>query len=163
MGKGGFGRWGLAFVLLCFFIDDAGTAIGFQAEEEPFNLYEANVLINADIQDMIRRGWVTTETGGMRIIWMNNSLMVLLLHFMNWNTSFTRLWLYLAAVTKVAAGYMWWGLEPNYFTVTDFLTFKPGRATPKRCPTEIGSRRLMEGGSREPAAWSILHILFPII
>ena len=182
LGEGTMGRWGLAFVVVCHFIDDVGTGVGFQATEQPLGGFEGGVQMRKDIAHVMKNGLARTETEAMRTIWITNLGVQLLLYYLGWYSSWTRAVMYVGALKKVQAGYGWWSVRPNKFSILDFF-FGQSQRTPdrvdlakwsalqsKRAEEELFNsrlhfvderRRLVEAESVVPFAWQLLDVLFP--
>ena len=181
LGKGTMGRWGLALVLVGHFIDDCGTAIGFQATEEPQGAFEGGAQARKDIANVMKNGLASTETDAVRFFYLVNLGSHLLFYYLGWYSSFTRYLMYSGAVLKAYAGYGWWSIKPNKFGILD-LFFGQSRPTPRRCDKEKWDalqqaaldrlfrpprnfmderRRLVEADSELPYAWQLLLVVLP--
>ena len=133
VGKGNRLRWWeLAAVIIGFSIDDIGTAIGQQATEQPVLSYEANPFMVQIWDWLIASGFATTGTGAHRIIYIVFMVQLFINQYFGLMNSYGRLFYLFTAGLKVHAGYNWWSLQPNNFTVLDFLTFKSGKPHPER-------------------------------
>ena len=162
---------GLAIIYALFSIDDWGTAIGMQATEKPRLYYEGNSFMVAAWDYLIKWGLVDTYTGAMRLnhIWM--FFWILVAQFTNTMSPYFRMVVCFMAISKPLAGFMWWSAKPNQYTITDFLTFKPGRQTPERASPqarsdfneEIGydSRRRLTNVFSENTLKTVFYLLFP--
>ena len=118
--------WPLATSIL-FSIDDLGTAIGVQAEETPRNMYEANPNLVQFHYRMREWGVATTLTDSVRIFYWINQLHIWLAWQFGFMNTFYKYFLLINGAVKARAGYQWWGLKPNNYTIWDFWFFKPGR------------------------------------
>lgn len=122
----------LVLVLTAWAIDDWGTAIGIQANEVPLKLFEGNpIMVNA-WEQMKDWGIAKTDTAAMRLIYIGHLATILVAQYMGWLNPASRFFLFFAAIIKVVAGLGWWFLSPNPYSLSDFLSFKDGKATPHR-------------------------------
>ena len=133
MGKGNrYGTPALLFVLAGFLVDDVGTAIGLQAEEVPRANIEGNHFMSGAWQFLIDKGVAKTQTDAHRLIAIWLIGVILASQYFGYFNSFSRVLFIGLATLKAWAGYSWWGVKPNKYTVIDYLTFKPGRLTNER-------------------------------
>ena len=182
MGKGSRFRWyELLLVLTGITIDDMGTSIGMQAEETPRTTYEANSFMIGTWNFFKSVGLADTFTSGMRLNWIYLVSLMLAAHYFGTLNAWLRFYFILLAAFKAYAGYAWWTIKPNTFTIMDFLTFKSGRPTPERenfntlvfynathghsMETHDYRRRLAEGPESEGYLWYVkyLRVIFPSI
>jgi len=128
--------WELVFVFLGFFIDDVGTSIGLQADEYltdgGYKFNEGNPYMVDTWNFLMENKLAKTETAAHRLIYCYFTFIILMCHFNGWLSKGARFHLLFTAVIKAYAGYGWWGLKPNDFTISDFFTFKDGKPTPWR-------------------------------
>ena len=130
VGKGNqFGRFGYMAVVLLFFIDDFGTARGFQAEDDPQEMYEGNPHMSLLLDKSNELFGVTHST--MRVFFFEIQAIIFAIHKFSYATPYIRLWILLMGVSKAWGGYRWWFLEPNNFSFLE-LFYKGGRETPQR-------------------------------
>ena len=121
--------WMMVACAVGFFIDDVGTGVGMQAEEQPREAYEANEhLVNWSNKGQ-EFGLFRNHTDMLRYHFFMGLAMI----YFVWSGSLTLNpimkygFFMVQPLIKIMAGYQWWGLEPNNFTVLDFFTFKEGR------------------------------------
>jgi hypothetical protein len=127
-----FSMLGLIAVVTLFSIDDVGTSIGLQGEDKPIAMIEGNPHMVYIWDWLIRKGWAKTETAAHRIILLILIGEILLIHYFGYATPIVKSYLFLIGGVKTYAGYAWWTNKPNNFSISDFLSFKPGRPTPER-------------------------------
>ena len=127
-----YGTPALLFVLAGFLVDDVGTAIGLQAEEVPREALEGNPFMSGAWQFLIDNGVAKTQTDAHRLIAIWLIGVILASQYFGYFNSFSRVLFIALATLKAYAGYSWWGVKPNKYTVIDYLTFKPGRLTNER-------------------------------
>ena len=121
-----------AVVVLLFSVDDVGTSIGLQATETPKTGFEMNSGFCVFMEYMIINGYTATHTSGFRLVWIVNLLVLCTLQYFGLFGPLTSLYIVYTGLLKATAGYGWWGLKPNEFTIADFLLFRPGKVTPDR-------------------------------
>ena len=121
--------WMMVACAVGFFIDDVGTGVGMQGEERPRDFYEANeCLVNMSHKGQ-EWGIFRNHTDALRYHFFMGMAMI----YFVWSgrIALNPLMKYgffvFQPLTKVNAGYRWWGVKPNNFSVVDFFTFKEGR------------------------------------
>ena len=129
--RGRMNNYLFALVILLFLLDDVGTSIGFQANEKPADIFEANHGFCLFCEYMIINGYVTTHTSAFRLNALFNLLLLSTLQYFGLFGDFSTVWVLYLAVTKAMAGWPWWRM-PNNYGILDFITFNPGRVTPHR-------------------------------
>ena len=133
VGKGNrFSTYTMISVIILYLIDDMGTAIGMQAEEQPRKMYEGNPFLVTTWDYIISWGLADTYTGAHRIVTIWFLFWTVFAQYTGYATPYFRLFMMFSAFTKAVAGTPWWFTKPNNYTITDFLTFKPGKHTPER-------------------------------
>jgi hypothetical protein len=153
MGKGHrFGTAGLLFVLAGFWVDDIGTAIGLQAEEVPREMVEGNHYMSGAWQFLIDNGLAKTQTDAHRLVGIYFTVFILVAQYFGWLNSFARFSMFGVAMTKAWAGSNWWQNKPNNYTVTDYLSFKPGRLTNERLSYPMRIVFNLQKGYNDPIA-----------
>ena len=130
-------KWWFALVLLLHLVDDAGTSIGMQANENPPRYFERNKGFCIWMEYCIINGWTQSHTGAFRLVAIINVLMLSIFQYFGLFGPLTGLWISYLGFSKAMDGYMWWTASPNNFGLLDFLLFTPGRPTPHRM-TEMG-------------------------
>ena len=170
----------LIMVIGGFSIDDIGTAIGMQAEEIPRTNLEGNPIMSGLMHWWINMGLAKTETAAQRLTYFTFLAWILLFQYFGMYTSVSRAYMVLGALVKAYAGYQWWYLKPNNFTIRDFFTFKDGRRVPERMSfplmNQFNAQRIVAFGqslkvrrrlveTTPPLGWyeKYLPILFPIM
>ena len=170
----------LAAVIIGISIDDIGTAIGMQAEERPRIKVEGNPIMSGLMHWWINMGLAKTETAAQRLTYFTFLAWILLFQYFGMYTSVSRAYMVLGALVKAYAGYQWWYLKPNNFTIRDFFTFKDGRRVPERMSfplmNQFNAQRIVAFGqslkvrrrlveTTPPLGWyeKYLPILFPIM
>ena len=123
----------LAGVLAANFIDDAGTATGFQATEEPRLAFEKNLVASRAIEWFVESGIAKTHSQAFLFMDLLLQASVLFWHFRGVNKT-QRIFMYITAINKTLAGYGWWTMKPNEYGLTSYfhLLAGQGRATPER-------------------------------
>jgi len=119
--------WELIAVVIGFSIDDVGTAIGQQASEEPRQLYEGNPHMGAIWEWLIASGFATSTTDAHRIIYIIFMVQLFVNQYFGLMNSYGRLFYLYNSAAKTYAGYNWWSLKPNDYTILDFIFFKTGQ------------------------------------
>jgi hypothetical protein len=119
--------WELIAVVIGFSIDDVGTAIGQQAYEEPRQLYEGNPHMGAIWEWLIASGFATSTTDAHRIIYIIFMVQLFVNQYFGLMNSYGRLFYLYNSAAKTYAGYNWWSLKPNDYTILDFIFFKSGQ------------------------------------
>ena len=153
LGKGHrFGTAGLLFVLALFWTDDIGTAVGMQAEEVPRNNIEGNHFMSGAWQFLIDNGLAKTQTDAHRLVWIYFTSIILGAQYFGWFNSLARFMMMLLGIVKTWAGYAWWKIKPNNYTVMDFLSFKPGRMTHERLSIPMRILFNLHSGHGDPVA-----------
>lgn len=153
MGKGNrFGIPGLLAVLVLFSIDDVGTAKGLQGEEVPRQALEGNLKMAGLWQYMIENGVAKTETDAHRLVWLWFMGTILVTQYFGWFNALARYVLYIIGALKAYAGYSWWNVKPNKYTLMDFLTFQPTRRTSERCVIHLQLKQNKRLGYTDPRA-----------
>ena len=169
----------LAAVIIGISIDDIGTAIGMQAEERPRRKVEGNPVMSGLMHWWMKMGLANTETAAHRLTYFMFLSWVLLFQYFGYYTALSRVYMMFVAAMKAWAGYQWWNLKPNNFTVSDFFTFKDGRRVPERMSIpllhQFNAQSIVEFGEKlkirrrlvetTPLGWyeKYLPILFPIM
>ena len=137
--------WMFALIVVCFEIDNWGTAIGFQGTSMPIEHYEGNPIMANAIKQTVTLGLAKTETAGMRGIDIVMMIELLGMQYFGWFTPFARVFIGFTALFKTYAGYSWW-YEEGDFKIKDYLTFKNGRPTPERLDISLIVRKNQEAG-----------------
>ena len=109
-----------------------GAAIGMQAEEVPREALEGNHFMSGAWQFLIDNGVAKTQTDAHRLIGILLIGAILASQYFGYFNSFSRGLFIALATLKAYAGWGWWAVKPNKYTVMDYLTFNPGRLTNER-------------------------------
>lgn len=118
--------WELIVVVIGFSIDDIGTAVGQQATELPRIMYEGNPHMVSIWKWLIASGFATSTTDAHRIIYIIFMVQLFINQYFGLMNPYGRIYYLYTALLKTYAGYNWWFLEPNDYTIFDFLFFKSG-------------------------------------
>ena len=122
-----------AIFFLCF-IDDFGTAKGFQAKEnlkfDQTGMHEGNPHVSV-LLEKIHENYGVSHSTGLRWVFLYQQGLILFLRYFKQMSPLMRSSLYIFAAMKVYAGYGWWLLQPNDFSFFD-LFYKDGEPTPNR-------------------------------
>ena len=126
-GPGRYEPWWWALPsLLGIFIDDVGTAVGCQGEEEPRCATEGNpgyVQLHYQLNNL---GIVHSLTGTFRLAYIIDTLTIVLLWYYQKVTTVSWLFLTFFCFGKAMAGWGWWlgcATKHNNYTVWDFFTY----------------------------------------
>ena len=172
--KSGRMPWPLFLAVLALFgVDDIGTSIGLQATETPRLMFEGNPYMTHLWEALKEMKLANTDTAAMRLYWVWNLSWLCVAQLFGWmRTNYFQGMMVLFGAFKTFAGYQWWKLKPNPYTVTDFLTFKDGRPTPERRSDQarltfnqqqVGAnrRRMTEGVPGD--LMNLVYMLFPFL
>ena len=140
-------------------IDDWGTAIGMQATEEFGAGYamEGNGSMIGLWKKLEEWGLAKTHTAAHRLVGFWYLATILFAQYFGLWTFLSRTALIVTSVYKAYAGYGWWSLTPNDYTVFDFITFQDGKQTDNRLPGSYLSRRRL--GEQEPMLGQVKKII----
>ena len=116
-------------ILTSFFVDDVGTAVGFQGDEKN-QISEGNMVLSSYFAKLVYKWKIfESETAAFRFHTFSSLAIIFIFDRLKMMGPFPRLFIIMMCIMKPIAGYAWWTVENDY-SVLDYFLFKKTKQTP---------------------------------
>jgi hypothetical protein len=123
-------------VLTTFFVDDVGTAVGFQGDDQS-QIYEGNAVLSSYLAKLVYKWkFFESETAAFRFHTFCSLAIIFIFDRLKLMGPLPRLFVLMMCILKPIAGWRWWTVENDY-SVLDYFLFTKTKQTPYKLSVNL--------------------------